>query len=86
MGDEPIEKEYAEKMRGLASVLDEIFNGDSRGHDRKVCFALLIANFGESDNGRVNYIGNGERGDVVAMMKEFIARAEGRHSPDVGRA
>ena len=38
-------------------------------------------NMGENlkGTGRVNYIGNGKRSDVLVAMKEVVARWEGRY-------
>jgi hypothetical protein len=79
-----IEHEYRSKMEKIAEVLDEVFNGTLKGHDRKVGFTLLIATFGDIKDGRVNYISNAERDDAISMMKELIARFEGRYSEDEG--
>lgn len=38
-------------------------------------FCLLVFDFGEE--GRMNYASNANRHDVVAAMKEFIAKMEG---------
>ncbi|HEX3525130.1 MAG TPA: hypothetical protein VHT52_23955 [Stellaceae bacterium] len=77
LGDAPIEAEYREQMEQVARGLDKIFNGDKRGHDRKVGFVLLVFPFGEG--GRCNYISNGaDRRDIVTMLKEQIKRFEGQ--------
>lgn len=77
-GDGPIEPEYADKMRAMAQALDELFNGDAKGPDRKVGFMVLVFPFGSGD-GRCNYISNGaSREDVIVMLKEQIARFEGQ--------
>lgn len=68
---------YAQAM---ASAIDKLLNGDDIGDDRKVGFALLVYPFGDVKNGRVNYIGNGDRDLVRLAMKEVIARCEGRHA------
>jgi Mor family transcriptional regulator len=65
-------------MNALARGLDDILNGSER--PKKVAFVLLTANMGDYVGGRVNYISNGERADIVAMMKELIARFEGRRA------
>lgn len=80
----PIESEQRELMNALAAGIDKLFNGDRRGHDRKVAFVLLTAHFGDIEGGRVNYISNGERPDIITMMKELIARFEGRYSDQEG--
>ena len=65
-------------MNDVARGLDEVFNGDAKGSDRKVGFVLLVFPFGNSD-GRCNYISNGaDRKDIVVMMKEQIKRFEGQ--------
>lgn len=85
LGDAPIEPQHHARMNAIASGLDQILNGETRGRDRKVGFVLLVFPFG-SDDGRCNYISNGaERRDVVTLMKEQIKRFEGQ--PEVsGRA
>jgi hypothetical protein len=40
-------------------------------------FALLVFPFVEGD-GRMNYISNAERGDMLTALKELVARMEGR--------
>jgi hypothetical protein len=65
-------------MNALARAIDQLFNGDKRGNDRKVGFVLMVYNFGD-EPGRCNYISNGaDRKDVVTLMKEMIARFEGQ--------
>jgi hypothetical protein len=69
-----------EAMQAIAASLDEVLNGDAKGKDRKVGFVLLTFPFGELGTerlNRVNYIGNGERSDVYAALKELIARWDG---------
>ena len=85
LGDALIQPEYREQMVGVARALDEAFNGEARGDDRKVGFVLLVFPFG-SGEGRCNYISNGaSRRDIVTMMKEQIARFEGQPEME-GRA
>jgi hypothetical protein len=82
----PIEHDQRAQMNALAQAIDELFNGPDQGADRKVAFVVLTAKFGDYEGGRVNYISNGERGDIITMMKELIARFEGRYSEQGGRA
>jgi hypothetical protein len=42
LGDAPIQQEYRDKMNAIARALDETFNGEARGKDRKVGFVLLV--------------------------------------------
>lgn len=83
----PIQEEHRARMNAIAEVLDIAFNGPTLpGVPRtpKVAFVVLTANFGDYEGGRVNYISNGERADIVTMMKELIARFEGRVSQVAG--
>lgn len=73
---EPVEVEYIAQMNEMARLLDKFFNGNAVGKNKKTCFVLLIAGFGDSK--RCNYISNGERLDCISMMKEVIARFEGQ--------
>jgi hypothetical protein len=78
LGDAPIEPKFREMMNAVAQGLDDVFNGEARGADKKVGFVLLVFPYGASD-GRCNYISNGaDRRDIVVMMKEQIKRFEGQ--------
>lgn len=85
LGDGPIEQAQHNNMNAVAGALDQIFNGDAKGSEREWGFVLMVFPFGSGD-GRCNYISNGaDRGDIVVLMKEMIARFEGQ--PEVsGRA
>ena len=52
---------------------------------KRWAFVLLTAEFGVIRDGRVNYISNGEREDMVAMLRELLARFEGQPHQE-GRA
>jgi hypothetical protein len=80
----PIDPRHRANMNALATAIDQTLN--SSGKETKLGFVMLVAEFGAIDNGRVNYISNGNRDDMIAMMKEFIARAEGRFSLQGGAA
>lgn len=85
LGDGPIEDEHRAMMNALAHAIDEMFNGEAKGPERKTGFVLLVFPFGEG-GGRCNYISNGaDRKDVVTMMKEQIKRFEGQPEME-GRA
>lgn len=84
MSKDPIQSKFQELMRGLAQGIDEVLNGKKR--PKRVGFILLVAEFGKIDDGRVNYISNGERADMIAMLKEYLARVEGRaHDVNKGK-
>lgn len=80
--EQPIEPAFRARMSELGHFLDEYFNGELKGDDRKVGFALLVFKFGSGDDHRSNYMSNANREDMLATMKEFIARAEGRYEGD----
>lgn len=63
-------EQSAARMRKAMRELERAFPG--------CALVLLIAPFGAPLNARVNYIGNGRREDIVTMMKEVVARFEGR--------
>jgi hypothetical protein len=78
LGDGPVQEEFHEKMVVLGQVLDETFNGKLTGPDRKIGFVLMVFPF-DAHNGRCNYLSNGaDRSDIIALMKEMIARFEGQ--------
>ena len=76
----PIQEEQRAMMNAVAEGLDEVFNPSLPGlpRQKKIAFVLLTAYFGQVDDGRVNYISNGEREDMIAMLKELLARFEGQ--------
>lgn len=82
-GHGPIEADQRAMMNALAKTLDDFFNPGDR---RNIAFVLLTAKFGDIEEGRVNYISNGKRADIVSMMKETTARFEGRYVDQGGAA
>lgn len=71
--------ETVDRIKHAARTLDLIFNGQAKGADRKNGFVLLVFPFGTDPDARCNYISNGaDRGDIVVLMKEMIARFEGQ--------
>lgn len=81
LGDKPIEQHYRETMQAIASALDGVLNEGKSGKDRETGFVLMVYPFGNlaAGDARCNYISNGaDRKDVVALMKEMIARSAPR--------
>lgn len=62
--DEPIDPKYQEMMHALADTLHQFLQPNG--------FVLLM--FDRHDPGRVNYVSNCDRGDVLKAMQEFIDR------------
>lgn len=75
---DPIQQKYRALMNATAEGLDKIFNGDAQ--PKKVGFVLLSFEFDKVEGGRVNYISNADRADMIAAIKEWLARAEGRYA------
>ena len=77
---DPIQDEHRALMNALAHGVDEALNGPKQiGVKPRIGFVLLVAEFGKIDGGRVNYISNGDRDSMLAMCREYLARAEGRY-------
>tara|TARA_R100000789_G_scaffold81287_1_gene76553 strand:+ start:8047 stop:8274 length:228 start_codon:yes stop_codon:yes gene_type:complete len=73
-------------MNHIAQAIDEAFNGKLWvGRKPTVGFILLTAEFGKIDGGRVNYISNGGREDMIAMMRQYLARVEGQYTETTER-
>jgi hypothetical protein len=64
-------------MQAIASAIDNGLNGESE--PKRVAFVVLTANFNEIEGGKVNYVSNADRSDVKAILKELLARWEGRY-------
>lgn len=74
---DPISPEYHQRLNDLAAAIDYALNGSER--PKRVGFCLLQFEFGITDgSGRVNYISNAGRRDMIVAVKEWLARAEGR--------
>lgn len=76
--DDQISAEYRALMNDIAAALDNAFNGDARGANRKVGFVLLQFPFDGPEGQRTNYISNANRKDIVVALKEIVARFEGQ--------
>lgn len=76
--DNEIEPRYRREMNTLAHVLDEHFNGDDKGTDRKIGFMLAVFPFGEGEQRRFNYISNASREHMLILLREMAARFEGQ--------
>jgi hypothetical protein len=79
----PIEEDFHGQMNALAVALDEMFNGPELPglpRNKQVGFFLTCFHFDEP--GRFNYISNADKLDVRAMLKEVVARIEGRLAPE----
>jgi hypothetical protein len=65
-----------ELLQAVAQGLDDIFNGTER--PKRIGFAVFVFEFGQTSGGRVNYVSNADRADMMVAVKEWLARHEGR--------
>jgi hypothetical protein len=57
-------------LQNVMKALEDIIPG--------CAIVLLVAPFNAPEGARVNYISNGKRETMLVLLKEFVARAEGR--------
>ena len=80
LGDQSIDEQYREVMHGLAQEINFVLNGDRRIQptDRRgfvlMVFPLTPPGEKPSERRRINYIGNGERRDIVRALEEQARR------------
>lgn len=75
LGDMPLDAIHAEKMQRIARRLDHIFNGNKRGSEREYGFVLMVFPF-RGAVGNCNYISNGQRAQMLELLREQIKRFE----------
>ena len=68
----------------LAHNIDHTINEDTSEPDHG--FALLVFDYREGGHAEVGFITNAQRDTVVVLMKQFIARMEGRYVAEAGHA
>lgn len=71
-------------MQTVAQMVDGGLNG--RAGERTVAFAIVLAPFGEKPVGRVNFISNADRADMIAMMQEYIDIEKARVAAEAAAA
>lgn len=79
LGDAPIEPKYVDLMNELAHAIDDVLN---LGQPKKETGFVLLVFPLEDHRGRCNYVSNGRREDVIVLLKEQLARFEGRMGND----
>lgn len=75
--EQPIQDEYRDRMQVVGRIIDAAFNDPKK--PKQTGFALFIFPFGQGDDHRSNYISNASRKDMIATLKEFIAKNEGTY-------
>lgn len=63
----PIELEHRKTMNEVGTILGECFAGYG--------FALLVFDF-NTTTGRMNYLSNARRGDMIRALQEFIDHSQ----------
>jgi hypothetical protein len=72
-------KQTSAYLNALAEAVDTMLNGNKTpAREKPYGFALLVYPVGHLDQGHINYIGTGDRKEVLAALKEITARWEGR--------
>lgn len=69
----PVQEEYSEKMTRLAEAVDELFNGKS--DQREHAFVIMVLPM--SGQGRINYMSNLDRLDMIRALRVLIHNLEG---------
>jgi hypothetical protein len=70
----PIESKFRDDMNEVAKLLNMALHGAG--------FCLLVFDRNTAE-GRMNYISNANRDDMLTALKEFVANAEGRMMKEV---
>lgn len=65
-------------LQALAGDLDAILNGSDG--PKETGFAVFVFKFGDTAGGKVNYVSNASRADMIVAVKEWLARHEGRYA------
>lgn len=63
-------------MQDAARLVDALINPPAG--KRENGFVLLVFPFDKPEGDRTNYVSNTERSEIVAALKEIVARFEGR--------
>lgn len=77
---DPIQPEMHNFLNAMAKGLDIMFNGQDCPPDKKKTgFFLFAFDYNDGpEQGRMNYISNSNRADVLVSLKEMVAQLEGR--------
>ncbi len=65
-----------EFMQSLASAVDLALNGNAK--EKQLGFVILVMPFNAKEGERTNYVSNASRPDILAALKEVVARFEGQ--------
>jgi len=68
--------ETKQMMQSIAKALDDAINGSET--PKRNGFVVLLFPFDQVEGARTNYVSNCDRKDMVAALKEVVARFEGQ--------
>lgn len=71
---DPVDPKYRAQLNRIAAAIDRVFNGDTK--PKKVGFAVLLFEFGQIEAGRMNWISNAERSDMVDALMEAVVQLQ----------
>lgn len=77
--EQPIEPVLAKLMNDIGLIIGGALKATVKDTGEQYGFALFMFNMKGGDSSRMNYISNCDREDMLASLKEFIARVEGRY-------
>ena len=73
--ESPVEPEVVAQMNAFGQALDMLLN-PNQPTNKTFGWVINVFRFGEE--GRMNYISNARRKDMICALKELIANLEGR--------
>lgn len=83
--EQPIEPALVELMNDIGRIIARALKETVQHTGEQYGFALLMFGTKGEESSRMNYISNCDRSDMLALMKEFIARNEGTYQGDFTR-
>lgn len=83
MSHGPIQADLHQVMDRMGAVIDDALNPSG---PRNWGFVLLMFDFNNPADARMNYLSNADRTDMICAMKELVANFEGRAPESTGHA
>lgn len=69
---DPIDPKYRSVLNSIAQVIDKGFNGDIK--PKKIGFALILFEFDKVESGKMNWISNANRNDMIDALMEMVVQ------------
>ena len=83
--EQPIESVLRGLMIDIGRVLDSSLKRHTKDCGEAYGFALFMFGLTGNETSRMNYVANIDREDMIAALKEFIARNEGTYQENFTR-